>query len=177
MPREIDARDIHAREGQLRAIAVFERRPEQARVTNRGKAEVREGLTCTYEQDGHAVTIDMPGAVGGGDLGPSPGYFGRAAICSCLAIGIKMTALREGLHIASVRVEIAQDFDNRGVLAMPGARSAPGETRVSIGIVSLEEGARIRAMIDRALAHDPWFLAYRDAQPVTMAVSIAAEAM
>jgi len=141
-------------------------RPEQARVTNRGQAS-------TYEQDGHAVTIDMPGAIGGGDHGPSPGYFGRAEICSCLAIGIRMTAVREGLHIASVRVEIAQDSDNRGVLAMPGVRSAPGDTRVPIEIVSLEDDGRTRGMIDRALAHDPWLFAYRDAQTVTTAVSVA----
>ncbi|PWJ21624.1 OsmC family protein [Jannaschia seohaensis] len=168
-------RDIHARDGQLRAISVFEKRPEQARVTHHGQAEVCEGLTCTYAQDGHSVTIDMPAAIGGDDQGPSPGYFGRAALCGCLAIGIKMAATREGVRLERVRVEIAQEFDNRGVLAMPGARSAPGDTRISIEIVSPEEEARIREMVERAMRHDPWYLAFRDAQSIATDVSIAQE--
>src|SRR5690606_36258191 len=143
-PREAGARgksmdkNSHARQAQLRTIAVYAKRPERAQVVNCGMAELREGLSCSYEQDGHRISLDMPTAVGGSDEGPSPGYFGRAAICGCLAIGIKMMATRENLHLDSVRVGIEQDWDNRGVLAMAGASPVPSETRISIEIASPE---------------------------------------
>lgn len=166
-------KNSRARESQLRAIAIYARRPELARAVHRGKAEVREGLSCVFEQDGHHLSIDMPKAIGGSEKGPSPGYFGRAAICGCLAIGIKMTAAREDMQIESVRVGIEQDWDNRGVLAMDGASPVPMDTRVSIEIESPEVEEKVEEMVARALAMDPWFLAFRDAQPVRTAVSVS----
>lgn len=118
-------RNSHEREAQLRAISVFGKLPEQARVTDHGTAEVREGLRCIYEQDGRRIALDMPEAIGGSDAGPPRGYFGRAAICGCLAIGIKMTAARNGLHLDFVREGIEQHFDIRGLLAMEDANAAP----------------------------------------------------
>ncbi|SDJ45352.1 OsmC family protein [Lutimaribacter saemankumensis] len=165
-------RDTHAREAQLRAISIYTQRPERAQVVHRGSAAVRDGLSCTYEQDGHRLTLDMPNAIGGSDEGPTPGYFARAAICGCLAIGIKMTAAREGLQLHEVNVGIEQDWDNRGILAMDSVSPVPSETLIAIEITSPEPEATIRGMVTRALGTDPWFLAYRDAQPVSTAVSI-----
>ena len=156
-------RNSHAREAQLRAISIFTQRPERAQVVNRGSAEVRDGLSCTYEQDGHSLTLDMPHTIGGSDEGP---------ICGCLAIGIKMTAARENLHLDAVSVSIEQDWDNRGVLAMEGASPVPRDTRITIEIRSPEPEDKAGEMVSRALASDPWFLAYRDAQPVSTAISI-----
>lgn len=161
----------HAREAQLRAIGIYEKRPESALVINRGTAEVRDGLTCTFQQNGHRIALDMPAAIGGSEEGPSPGFFGRAAICGCLAIGIKMTAAREDLQLNRVLVEIEQDFDNRGILAINGASPVPNDTRITVEIESREEHRTVRDMVARALASDPWFLAFRDAQPVSTAVS------
>lgn len=162
-----------ARDGQLRAIEVFSRRPERALVVNRGTAVVRDGLSCTYEQDGHSLVLDMPRAIGGSDEGMAPGFYGRAAICSCLAIGIKMTASREDIHIEAVQVDIEQDWDNRGVLAMDGARPVPSETRIAIHVTSPEPKHLLEEMLNRALSGDPWFLAFRDAQPVRTVISVS----
>jgi len=142
-------------------------------VVNAGSAELHEGLCCVYIQDGHRLTLDMPSAVGGSGEGPSPGYFGRAAICGCLAIGIKMAAARENMRLDAVRVGIEQDWDNRGVLGVAGASPVPSDTRIAIGLESPEAEERVRAIVSRAIASDPWFLAYRDAQPVSTAVSIS----
>mgnify|MGYP000076588547 CR=1 FL=1 len=167
--------DTHARDAQLRAISVYTKRPETARVVNRGTALVREGLKCTYEQDGHRLSLDMPNAIGGSGQGPTPGYFARAAICGCVAIGIKMTAAREGLALQAVNVGIEQDWDNRGVLAMEGANPVPSDTRIAIEIITSEPGGTIKDMVHRALASDPWLLAFRDAQPVCTSISIGKE--
>lgn len=168
-------KNAHAREAQLRAISVYAKRPERAQVIHHGTAEVRDGLSCIYEQNGHRISMDMPPAIGGSDEGPSPGYFGRAAICGCLAIGIKMTAARENMHLDFVRVGIEQDWDNRGVLAMQGASAVPSDTRITIEISSRESDDKVQQMVTRALAMDPWFLAFRDAQPVSTEISFAQE--
>lgn len=165
--------DTHAREAQLRAISVYTKRPETARIVNRGSALVRDGLSCLYEQDGHQICLDMPNAIGGGGEGPTPGFFARAAICGCVAIGIKMTATREGIALEAVNVGIEQDWDNRGVLAMDGVYPAPSDTRIAIEITSSEPEAAVEDMVQRALASDPWLLAFRDAQPVHTSVSVS----
>lgn len=165
-------KNTHAREAQLRAISIYEKRPERAQVVNRGTAEVLEGLGCIYEQDGQRLSVDMPKAIGGSEEAPPPGYFGRAAVCSCLAIGIKMTAARENLQLDAVRVGIEQDSDNRGVLAMEGASPVPSDTRIVIDIASSEADEKVRSLVARALVSDPWFLAFRDAQPVTSKLSV-----
>ncbi len=165
-------KDQQTREAQRRIIDVYTKKPKAALSTNSGIAEVREGLACTFTQDRHSVVIDMVEAIGGDDSGPSPGFYGRAAIAGCLAVGIKMTATREGLKFDSVNVGIEQDWDNRGVLAMPGASAAPSETRILIQIGSAESQEKVKALVSRALAHDPWFLAFRDAQVITTDVAV-----
>ena len=168
-------KNLHAREAQLRAISIYKQRPERAAVINRGTAELRDGLGCTYAQDGHRISVDMPVAIGGGAEAPPPGYFGRAAICSCLAIGIKMAAARENIPLDTVRVEIEQDWDNRGVLAMDGASPVASDTRIAIDIASPHTEQGIHDLVARTLEKDPWFLTFRDAQPVTSVLSVSGE--
>ena len=168
-------RNTHARDAQLRAIAVYEKRPDRARDVNRGVAVVGEGLACVYEQGDQRVAIDMPPTIGGSGEGPTPGFYGRAAICGCVAIGIKMTAAREGVQVDSVRVEIEQDWDNRGVLGIEGASPVALDTRLGIEIASPASEADLNALVSRALAVDPWFLSFLEAQPVTTTVSVSGE--
>ena len=169
-------RETQAREGQLRAIAVFEKRPNRAQVVNTGTAVVKDGLVCAFSDGNHAIDIDMPEAIGGTATAPSPGYFGRAAICSCIAIGIKMTAARENLALNSVSVSIEQDFDNRGVLGMPETSAVPSDTRIAIAISSSAPAQKVEDLVDRALRIDPWYLSFQHAQPVQMTLTPQAEA-
>ena len=159
-------RNIQAREGQARAIAVFEKRPNKAQVTNKGTATVDDGLVCVFSDGTDTIGIDMPEAIGGTGTGPSPGFFGRAALCSCIAIGIKMTATRERFPLGSISVFVEQDADNRGVLGVDGVSAAPLGTRISIDISSSASAEEIRDLVDRALQTDPWYLAFCQAQPV-----------
>lgn len=170
-------RNRHARDAQQRVISVFGKRPEAARSTNHGTARVGDGLACVYEQDGHRIAIDMPAAVGGSDTGPSPGFFGRAAICGCVAIGIKMTAAREAVQLDAVEVEIEQHWDDRGLFAMAGVAAGPLDTCLSIRVTSPEAPGKIEAMVARALDCDPWFLAFRDAQKIRTELACSAGAL
>ena len=83
-----------------------------------------------------------------------------------------MMATRESIAIDRVRVRIIQDWDNRGVLAMPGADTVAKQTSIVIECLSREDDETLNNLVTRALEFDPWFLAYRDGQSVQVSVQI-----
>jgi uncharacterized OsmC-like protein len=114
--------------------------------------------------------MDMGAVLGGGDAAPSPGFYIRAGLIGCIAIGIKMTAAREGTQVDSVDVDVEMDFDDSAMLGMGANSAAPLSTRITISVDSPAPPATIESMVDRALAADPFFLALRDPQSVVTRV-------
>lgn len=94
----------------------------------------------------------------------------------CIAIATKMTAAREGLSIRSVHVTVETDTDTLAIFGLGGGNAAPLDTRIRIMIDSDEPDAQIDSLVDRVLSRDTWFLALRDAQPVTIGWERQAEA-
>lgn len=161
------------RAAQDRVAEAFRRKPGVAFSTLRGSAQVAaNGLLCHYRQDGREAAMDMGTVLGGAGVAPTPGFYFRAAIAGCAAIGIKMTAAREGMEIEAVTVDIEMDFDDSALLGMGTNPAAPLATRLAIALRSREDADRLEAMVDRALAADPFFLALRDAQQVTSALTL-----
>jgi hypothetical protein len=58
------------------------------------------------------------------------------------------------------------DFDDSALLGMGGNTAAPLETRLTITLKSAAAWSEVTAMVQRALAADPFYLALRDAQNV-----------
>lgn len=166
-------RDQKGRAAQERVKSVFLRRPETALDTVSGVARIGDGLSCRFTQDDAVLTLDMPETLGGDETGPTPGYFGRAAITGCLAVGIKMAANREGLELRAVDVRIDMDFDNRCLVGIPDTPADPIDTRITVSISSDEPSDKVRALVDAAMQADPWFLCFRDAQRVSTEVSVS----
>jgi uncharacterized OsmC-like protein len=164
--------DQQGRAAQERARNIFLRRPEKAVETVSGAARVGGGLTCRFEQGGATLDMDMPEVLGGDNTGPTPGFFGRAAITGCLAIGIKMAAVREGLVFEEVAVRIDMDFDSRCIVGIPDTPAAPANTKISVRIETGEPAGKARACVDAAMAADPWFLCFRDAQSVDTEITL-----
>lgn len=164
--------DVQIREAQERAMSVFGRRPETALDTISASATVTAGLTCKFVQGEHSAVMDMPETVGGSDAGPTPGFFARAAVSGCIAIGIKMTATRLGISLASVRVDLEMDFDNSALFGMGDATAAPLVTRLDIKLESGESQEVLESLVETALKSDPYFLALRDPQNVKTRISV-----
>jgi uncharacterized OsmC-like protein len=158
------------RSAQQRVIEAFQCKPALALSTVKGSASLTEGLLCRYRQGEHEAAMDMGTVMGGAGAAPTPGFYFRAAVAGCAAIGIKMTAAREGLELDGVTVDIEMDFDDSALLGMGKNSAAPLETRFKVSINSSEDNARLVAMVDRALAADPFFIALRDSQKVTTTV-------
>lgn len=161
--------DIRA--AQQRVMEFFTRKPAAALSTVKGSAYLEDGLACTYRQGEHEATMDMGTPLGGQGQSPTPGFYFRAVVAGCAAIGIKITAAREGLELASIDVDVEMDFDDSALLGMGSNSAAPLATRLNINIKSAESHERLSAMVDRALAADPFFLAVRDAQNVAVRLS------
>jgi len=168
------SRDAEIRAAQERVIEVFRRKPAAARSSVKASGRVGEGLACRVTQGEHSALLDMPAPVGGEASGPTPGFFIRAGLVGCVAIGVKMTAVREGLVLDSVEVDVEMDFDDGALFGVGPNSAAPLETRVIVRIATAESWDRVTAMVDRALAADPYFLALRDAQKVMASVRPAA---
>ena len=158
--------DEEIRLAQERVMSVFHRRPEAAFDTKHADARISEGLTCTVTEGDREVVLDMSEPVGGSELGPSPGFHARVAIAGCVAIGIKMKAIRLGIELRSVQVGVDMDFDDSAIFGMGEASAAPLSTHLKITLASEADRETLRRLVDTALEADPYFLALRDPQKV-----------
>jgi uncharacterized OsmC-like protein len=165
------SRDPEIRAAIERVVSVFRRKPEAALSSKKASGRLEEGLVCRLTSDGPAVAMDMPKVLGGGESAPSPGYFIRAGLIGCVAIGIKLTAVREGIDIDAIDVDVEMDFDDGAMLAEGTNSAAPLETRLTIRIESAAPWDAVTAMVERALAADPYYLAFRDRQNIKAEVA------
>jgi len=122
-----------------RSIQVLTRKPSRGYLTGVTRARLVDGLRCAIEEGPWKLAADMPVKVGGDETAPTPGVLGRAALASCLAIGIATWAARLGVPIGALEVEVEADFDARGELGM-GSDIPPGYTEVRYA-VAIESGA------------------------------------
>ena len=161
-------RDIAIRSAQERALSVFERKPSAALSSVKASGRLDEALRCAVSLGELEVTMDMPKALGGDGSAPTPGFFIRAGLIGCVAIGIKMTAAREGVPLESVEVDVEMDFDDRAMFGLGDSTAAPLETRLTITLKSPAPWAAVERVARRALAADPYYLAFRDPQRVNV---------
>ena len=164
------AADIRAR--QTRMIKVFESRPDAAFSTSTARASLGAGLRCEFTQGDETAVMDMPEIMGGTNTGPTPGFYARAGIAGCLGIGIRMTAIAEGLDLAAIDIAIETDFDDGAMFGLGPNSAAPLETRLTITLTSDEPENALRALVVTAMERDPWFLALRDAQTVVTQLTV-----
>jgi uncharacterized OsmC-like protein len=166
-------RDEKIRVSVERISDVFRKKPSSAFNTKRATGRIEDGLVCQARQDGYTATMDMPEAIGGDGSAPSPGFHIRVGLVGCIAVGIKLTAAREGLDIGAINVDVEMDFDDAAMIGVSDNTAAPLETRVTITIESQAAWEEVTAMVDRALERDPYFIAFRDAQPLKTKVLAA----
>jgi uncharacterized OsmC-like protein len=157
-------RDDAIRSAQERALSIFERKPSAALSSAKTRGRLDGGLHCTVSSGQLDVKMDMPKEFGGDGSAPTPGFFVRAGLIGCVAIGIKMTAAREGIPLESVDVDVEMDFDDRAMFGLGDNTAAPLETRLTITLKSPAPWIAVEEMARRALAADAYYLAFRDPQ-------------
>ena len=141
--------------------------PDTALSTSHASAQIGNGLKCVFKQGTKTAVMDLPEVMGGTNKGPTPGFHARAAVSGCVAIGIKMEAANQGISIDSIHVGIEMDFDDSAALGIGSNSAAPLATRLEIKVTTDNEESDVQALVAQVLEKDTFFLALRDAQPVT----------
>ena len=140
-----------------RNIKMLTMKPTRGFLTCTTRARLTDGLRCEIEEGDLRLAADMPAKAGGDETAPTPGTLGRAALASCLTIGIAMWAVRLNMSITGLEVEVEADFNARGELGM-GEDIRPGYEAVRY-VVSIDSPAPKRDLLnllDRAERHSPY---------------------
>lgn len=170
------ATDNKIRTALKQVIEALEEKPELGLDTAVTHARLEHGFQCVVRQGVNTLVSDMGAAVGGDGTAPSPGFYGRAAIVACVAMGIKLTSVRLDVAIDAVEVDIEQDFDDCGLFAIGDVTAGCLQSRLAIRVQSSAPEESVRAMVDEALKHDPLLINFREAQKVSTSVTIQSHA-
>lgn len=140
-----------------RNIALLAMKPSRGLLSCTARARLCEGLSCEITEGPWRLAADMPAKVGGDETAPTPGVLGRAALASCIVIGIAIWSARLGIQIDDLEVEVHADFDARGELgADDGVRPGYTAVRYEIAIDSPAPRERLIELLDLAERHSPY---------------------
>lgn len=161
-----------------RAANTITLRPAVGQRVYVNTAVVEDGLTCRVQEKHHGMTADLPPSMGGADAGPSPSALLRAALSSCVAMGVKMWAARRDVAIDRVEVRVETDVDARGQFGVAEEISAGFEDiRMHIHVKSPAEEEVIRDIVETSLRFSPLMDALCKAQTIHTDVSLAPTAL
>lgn len=155
-----------------RIASALTERPELGRGTGVTKARIREGLVCDIEAGPWHVVADMPKTAGGTELGPTPGFYGRAALGSCLAIGYMMRAAKMGVPIRALEVEVQADYDDAALFGVSDTPPGYSEIRYIVTVESSASEADVRRVLDEADRHSPYLDVFARAQKCTRTLNL-----
>jgi uncharacterized OsmC-like protein len=141
-------------------------------------AVVEDGLTCRMQEKHHVMTADLPPSMGGQDLGPSPSALLRAALSSCVAMGVKMWAARRDIAIDRVEVTVETDVDARGQFGVAD-EITPGfeDVRIRIHVDSAADAELLNEIVEISLRYSPLMDAFRKAQVVATHLTVGQRAL
>jgi uncharacterized OsmC-like protein len=155
------------REIAERNIQLLARKPSRGHLSCATRARLAGGLRCEIEEGPWRLAADMPAKVGGDESAPTPGVLGRAALASCLAIGIAAWAARLDVPIDALEVEVQADFDARGELGWGGVRPGYLAVRYLIAIDSPAPRDRLEELLELAERHSPYLDVFGRPMPLS----------
>ncbi|MGR8921496.1 MAG: OsmC family protein [Gammaproteobacteria bacterium] len=118
--------------------------PEKARATFASESRLTEGLRSDVSIRRHALVVDEPPALGGGDAGPNPVELVLAALGACQEITYKAYATALGIELRSVSVRLEGDIDLRGFFGVDD--SVPAGFQRIRGTVDIDADAPAEAI-------------------------------
>jgi uncharacterized OsmC-like protein len=140
-----------------RNIQLLTAKPSRGYLTCATRARLVDGLRCEVEEGPWKLVADLPGKLGGEDTAPTPGVLGRAALASCLTMGIAIWAARLAAPIRSLEVDVEADFDARGELGMgPDIPAGYSEVRYAVTIESEAPKSVLDEVIELAERNSPY---------------------
>jgi uncharacterized OsmC-like protein len=164
----------HLHSHMERSIKALTLRPAVGKRTAVSTARVTDGVACEIEEGRWKLTADLSEKGGGTGTGPDPGVLGRAALGSCMAMGIRQWAAYLGVPVSSVEVVVEADFD---VGAQYGVGDCPPgytEVRYTVTVESEADEAEVMQCVEKTQQTSPWLDVFARGQKMVGAVNVRA---
>jgi uncharacterized OsmC-like protein len=166
----------HIRSSLQRACETFDRRPSAARQEDSPAIAVWIGGLGTrllHPSPTLELSTDLPVVLGGGGSHPSPGWYFRAGVASCMATSIAMEAAQQGVALTRLQVEAHSESDVRGLLGTAGVSSGPLRCWLKVALHSTEASeTALRALVVSADRRSPMAQALRHEVAVDLEVTV-----
>jgi uncharacterized OsmC-like protein len=155
--------DVFTASGQAVATDV-----RAAHAVFRAEGRGGEGVITSVQAGRHALTVDEPPTLGGGDEAANPVEHALAAIISCQVVTYRFWAARLGIPLDDVEVVAEGDLDVRGFFGLDAA-VRPGFTGVRLAVTlrgpeTAERYEELRRTVD---AHCPVLDLFSNPTPVS----------
>lgn len=165
-----------------RVESVLQQRPAAGRhpdspVTARWQGGMR---IVARHSSGAEFATEMPKELGGRGDAPTPGWYLRTALASCVATCIAMAAAAAGVTLQTLEVEATSESDLRGLLGMKdgeGTAVPAGPDHVTLRVRIAADGAtagQLEDIVRNANASSPVTSALQFAVPVALQVEVVA---
>lgn len=115
-----------------RAVAAVRQRPAAGQETYVTEITALPGLAVEAREKHWRVVADMPKVLGGEGVEPTPGFYARAALGTCIGADLKFEAALRDIDLRGFEIRIEADSDARGELGLDPALLGYSEVRCSI---------------------------------------------
>jgi uncharacterized OsmC-like protein len=167
-------RDSTLKESVERQIKALTLRPSLGRGTGATKVTVRNGLTCEIEEGPWKLTADMSEKSGGNNLGPNPGFLGRGALGTCLAMSYVMWAAHLDFPLRTVSVDVEADYDACGHYGVTDVTPAYFQVRYIVTVETSAPHDDVIRFLDTVDARTPYLQVFAQPQDVRREVRVLA---
>ncbi len=164
----------HIKAALDRAACTVRTRPAVGQRVYVSTAVVEDGLACRVQEKDHVIVADLPLSMGGENQGPSPSTLLRAALSSCVAMGVKMWAARHGVPVERVEVRVETGVDARGQFGVADEVTPGFESILThIDVVSPAHPERVAEIVETSLRFSPLVHALRQSQAIATKLSVS----
>jgi uncharacterized OsmC-like protein len=128
----------------------------RARVVFRTKGALAGPTYVKLSAREHAIEVDEPGVLAGGDAHANPVEYALASLASCQAITYRFWAAKLGIQLDGLEVAAEGDLDLQGFFGLDSA-TRPGFTGIRLDVTPIgpEPPERYRELADAVDAHCP----------------------
>lgn len=163
----------HIKAALDRAADTVSARPAVGQRVYVSTAVVEDGLACRVQEKDHVMVADLPPSMGGENQGPSPSTLLRAALSSCVAMGVKMWAARHSVPVERVEVRVETGVDARGQFGVADEVTPGFESVLThIEVVSPAPPERVAEIVEMSLRFSPLVAALRQSQALETKLSV-----
>jgi uncharacterized OsmC-like protein len=134
---------------------VIDDEPGRARIVYRTAGELAGPMLVKLSARKHAIEVDEPKGIGGGDAAASPVEYALMALASCQAITYRLWATKLGIALDGLEIAVEGDLDLHGFFGLD-EHVRPGFTAIRIDVTPLgPEPERFEELADAVDAHCP----------------------